>query len=528
MTGAAARHSPLRTLLGAAPIALPQLLALLVVIVASAPEGGYPLAHWAPAGVVVALLLAVALLTLPPTAARPPLSAVSIAGIAGVTLWSALSIGWSADHGAAAIGTTRTAFLATTFILFAHWRHQPRTALTVLAAAAAGLGAMTWVTALSLLATGDIDPWFFYDRLLEPVGYVNAGAAFWGVVGFVGVGLLGGRIHPALRIGGALIAVPAAALSFLCLSRGGLLADAAVIVLLLAALPGRARNATALAVVALPLATAAPLLADVGNAARLDPNAIVVVHQAIARTIGAAVLAAALTAGWAMLDARIDGDAPLRRHTARIGGALVGLALAVAAIAFAVNAGPVTRDRAAGALRTIKSTSYNAVAPGENRLTSDLSSGRWQFWVVGWQQFEAHRWRGAGADNFRQDFLLRGKGSESPAYPHSIVVRTLGQLGLIGGVLMLLWIVPILMALRRLAADADPARRTIAIAVGGAFGLWLLHGSVDWLLEYAGLTAIVAALAGLAVAAAPAGERPAPRVATSWRRRVAGWVAALL
>lgn len=490
-------------LIRSAPIALPQLLALLALIVLSAPEGGYPLEQWGPAAVLIELLLLLALVLLPAGERRPPGSRIAIAGIAAYEIWSALSISWAADQGAAAHATTRTALLAATFVLFARWRHHPRSALTIIAATTFGLGVVTWGTIINLLTTSDLDPWFFYDRLLEPVGYVNAGAAFWGVTAFLATALVGGAIAPALRIAGAAIAVPAAALSFLCLSRGGLLADGVVVVLLLAALPGRARNATALAIVGLPLALALPALLDVGDAARLLPDATGVLHTAMGRTIGVTLLAMLLTAGWALAEARIPAADPRRANAARFGGIAVAVIGAIAAIAFAANIGPITRDRAADAIDSIKSTSYQPVGAGENRLTAGLSSGRWQFWTVGWEQFEREPLHGVGADNFRQDFLLIGKGAENPAYPHSLEIRTLGQLGLVGGALLLLWVIPILIATRRLAAGRDPAGRVVAVGAGGAFALWLIHGSVDWLLEYGGLTAIVAAVAGTVVAAAP-------------------------
>ncbi|MEH3054393.1 MAG: O-antigen ligase family protein [Patulibacter minatonensis] len=489
--------------LRSAPIALPQLLALLALVVLSAPEGGYPLEQWGPAAVLIELLLLLAVVLLPVGSRRPPFSRIATTGIAATTLWSAWSITWAADQGAAAHATTRTALLAATFVLFARWKHTGRSALTVTAAAALGLGLVTWGTVVNLLGTSDIDPWFFYDRLLEPVGYVNAGAAFWGVAAFLGIALVGGQLQPWLRIAGAAIAVPAAALSLLCLSRGGLLADAAVIVLILALLPGRARNAGALLVVAVPMAIATPALLDVGDAARLSPNAADTLHAAMGRTIGVTLLAMLLAAVWALAEARIPAGDGRRAAAAKAGGIAVGVVGALVLLAFLTNTGPVTRDRVGDALDSIKSTSYQPVGAGENRLTAGLSSGRWQFWTVGWDQFERAPLKGAGADNFRQDFLLTGKGGESPAYPHSLEIRTLGQLGLVGAVLMLLWIVPVLVAIRRLAAGADPAGRAVAVAGAGVFGLWLIHGSVDWLLEYGGFTAIVGAVAGTVVAAAP-------------------------
>lgn len=511
-------------LLRSAPIALPQLLALLALLVLSAPEGGYPLEQWGPAAVLIELLLLLAIVLLPVGERRPPLARVAVAGIAAYAIWSALSMLWAADEGAAAHAATRTALLAATFTLFARWRHVPRSALTVMTAATIGYGLITWGTVIGLLTAADLDPWFFYDRLLEPVGYVNAGAAFWGVGALLGIGLVAQQIAPALRITGAAVAVPAAALSFLCLSRGGLLALGVVVVLALALLPGRARNAAAFALVAVPFAIAAPALLDVGDAARLQPDPTGTLHAAMGRTIAVTFLAMFLAAGWALLEARIPADDPRRARAARAGALALAAIGALATVLFLANIGPLTRDRAGDAIDTITSVSYQPVGAGQNRLTAGLSSGRWQFWTVGWEQFTRDPLRGAGADNFRQDFLLTGQGGENPAYPHSLELRTLGQLGLVGAAFLLLWLVPILIAIRRLAAAPDAASRAVALGAGAAFALWLIHGSVDWLLEYGGFTAVVGALGGLVIAAAPHQRARAGRSDTPRRALPLGWL----
>ena len=216
MTTVLGRLDPWPTL-RSAPIVLPQLLALLALVTLSAAEGGFPLEHWAPAAVLVSLLLAVSLFALPVGARRPAGSRAAILLISGFALWTVASMLWADDRGAAAIAGTRTALLAATFVLFARWRQSPRTASFVLAVLTAGLGIFAWGILFELRGTTDLDAWFLYDRLLEPVGYVNAGAAFWGATAFLATGLIGGALPAPHRIIGALVAVPAAALSVLAI-----------------------------------------------------------------------------------------------------------------------------------------------------------------------------------------------------------------------------------------------------------------------------------------------------------------------
>lgn len=487
-------------LLRSAPIALPQVLALVAIVTLSAAEGGFPLEHWAPAGVLVALLLVVSLFALPATT-RPSGSRIAIALIGAFAIWSAMSLLWADDRGAAAIAATRTVLLASTFILFARWRHTPKSAHTVLTVLAAGLGILAWAAVWQLATADDLDPWFLYDRLLEPVGYVNAGAAFWGITAFLGIGLLSGSTAAGPRIIGAAVAVPGAALSLLCLSRGGVLASGIVVVLLLLCLPGRARNATALLIVGLGLLVGLPQLIDVGDAVRESANATAVLHTALQRIVVGAFLAVGMTIVWVLVERSVAPGDPARDNAAK-GGAAVLAVIGVLALGVSLaGVGPFSVDNVRDSARTI--TKPYDPSETEGRLSAGLNSGRWDFWTVAWDQFEAAPVIGVGADNYRQDYLLLGKGGENPRYPHSMWARSLGQLGIVGTALLLGWVVAVLVAIRRLAVIKDPAARSVALAAGGAFGLWVVHGSVDWLMEYGGLSAIAAAVAGLAVAAGP-------------------------
>ncbi len=502
MSSLARRLDPWPTLRGA-PIALPQLLAILALVTLSAAEGGFPLEHWAPASVLISLLLMVSLVALPVGDRRPALSTPANLAIVGFAVWTAASLLWSDDVGAAAVAATRTALLAVTFVLFSRWRHAPRAASVVVTVLTAGLGVFAWGVLFELRTAEGLDGWFFYDRLLEPIGYVNAGAAFWGVAAFLAVGLLGGQLPPAQRIVGALVVVPAAALSLLCLSRGGILASAIVVVLLLAALPGRARNGAAFGIGALGLAVALPSLLDVGEAVRYSTEPAAVLHTAVVRVFLGAVLAVLATVVWIRIERSVAPTDPARTSAARAGAGLLAVLATVAVLAAVAGVGPVTTGDIRRGVDTITQGYEEQVTTGDSRLSAGLNSGRWDFWTVAWDQFERAPLIGAGADNYRQDYLQFGETPENPRYPHSIWLRSLGQLGLVGTAFLLAWVLLVVAAVRRLASAPDPAGRALALAGGGAFGIWIVQGSADWLLEFGGLSAIVAAIAGLVVAAGP-------------------------
>ncbi|MDQ8046828.1 MAG: O-antigen ligase family protein, partial [Solirubrobacteraceae bacterium] len=479
------------TLVRNAPIALPQVLGLLALVTLSAAEGGYPISDWAPAAVLIELLLVVALAALP-VRRRAPGSRAAILLVTGFAIWSGLSILWADDRGAAADATTRTALLAATFVLCARWRHAPRASSVIITLLTGGLGIIAWGVLIRLHGATDLDPWFLYDRLLEPIGYVNAGAAFFGVTAFLGVGLLGGNLPAPHRLVGALTSVPAAALSLLCLSRGGLIAAALVVILMLAFLPGRARNGAAVVIVGVGMLVALQGLLDVGNAVRYDADAVTVLRSAIVKVFVGTAITTLITWVWIGAEARVAPGDPVRARASRIGAGLIALFAIVAVVAAVSEKGPVTVHKIRHAVDTI-TRPYSEQPASESRLTAGLNSGRWDFWTVAWDQFKAHPILGAGADNYRQDYLVEGKSFENPSYPHSLELRALGQLGIIGSALLLGWILVVLVAIRRLAAGRDPAGRAVAVAAAGAFGMWLIHGSGDWLLEYGGFSAIVAA-----------------------------------
>ena len=152
---------------------------------------------------------------------------------------------------------------------------------------------------------------------------------------------------------------------------------------------------------------------------------------------------------------------------------------------------------------------------GGSRLSS-VGTNRYDFWTVAWERFTDHPVRGIGSENFQQDYLQRGSSAEQPRYPHSLVLGVLSQTGLVG-----------VAAGRSVAARGDGRRagaeapvRAGAAALGGValvtFVYWLLHASVDWFWEFAGITGPAVAMLGLATAT---GRRPPPAPGRHSRRR---------
>jgi hypothetical protein len=172
------------------------------------------------------------------------------------------------------------------------------------------------------------------------------------------------------------------------------------------------------------------------------------------------------------------------------------------------------------------------------RFTLLSSTGRVGIWKVAVQEFEEAPLLGVGADNFVfQHDRLRTTEVRKPRQAHSFELQVLGETGIVGGVLAFGGIALVLVGLlwpryvtgwhearetwlkrRRPDADSEEAAKTtgwvgtarwdrgplsygweMALLAGAAY--WLVHASVDWLWQMAG----VSIPAVLFVAAAVAG-----------------------
>ena len=66
---------------------------------------------------------------------------------------------------------------------------------------------------------------------------------------------------------------------------------------------------------------------------------------------------------------------------------------------------------------------------------------RWQYWVGAARVFVHHPWLGVGWANFRPYYLMYRlpQAAEEPSDPHNFLVRAFVELGILGGLLMLAW-----------------------------------------------------------------------------------------
>src|ERR1700685_760025 len=150
-----------------APATVPALVALALFVTWAANQAGFPVTHWAPGGLILLGLLALA-----PRAAY--------------TLLSFLSILWAGERAGAWEGADRTLLYLLVFVLFACWRQQGSSAALALCAWVLAMIGLGVYVALPRAAadSASLQSMLPGGRLLCPSGYPNANAAqslmaFW-------------------------------------------------------------------------------------------------------------------------------------------------------------------------------------------------------------------------------------------------------------------------------------------------------------------------------------------------------------
>ena len=226
---------------------MPALAALALFVVWATSQAGYPVTHWAPGGLIVLVLLAIALAIV--RAARRGGAApgeVALGALAAYTALSYLSILWAAVPGDAWEGANRTLLYLLVFALFACWRQRGASAALLLCAWTLAMIALAAFAALHLDAAGAAracrrccraGAWHY------PSGYPNANAAQWLMAFWPALLLARSERLPwglrGLLAGGAVLLAEVALLSQ---SRGSLYATPVMLVLVFALLPGRTRT----------------------------------------------------------------------------------------------------------------------------------------------------------------------------------------------------------------------------------------------------------------------------------------------
>lgn len=478
---------------GALPFGL---AAVAILLWWAAQEGGYAPTAWYPGALLFLALLAIVTVSPARRTSLTPGGSQAIALLAAFTAWSFLSIAWAGVQGDAWDGANRTLLYFTVYAMFALVRWRAPEGAIVLGLFALGTAAIGGFALLSEGAEA-----FNGNRLAAPTGYENASAALFLMAFWPAVALAARpEVHWAARsllvaAGGLLLQ-----LALLAQSRGSVPAGAIALLVLVLVSRERLRVlAVLLLVAAATLATLDSLLDVVAAGTQVEvERAIAQERVAVMLSTGALLVIGALVG---LLD---------RPGRTRGGFLLFASRRKVAAV---VTAGLmlVTVGTAAAAL-----TLADAPRPG-------LETGRYDMWRVAAGEFADRPLLGVGVDNFAVDFARERRTGEEPLYPHSLLLRSFSQTGLVGGALFLGFVAAALAAaLPRREKRGGLTGAVVAASVASGV-YWLVHGSIDWLWEIPVLGASALALLGLASGLA---RSTLPRTARTGARSAAAFAGA--
>jgi hypothetical protein len=451
---------------------------------------------------------------------------VAAAALVAYAAWSYLSITWADQKGDALDGANRTALFAIVFVLFATWRVRASTAAVLLGTFGLGVAVVGLWELLAAAGAADPADWFVKGRFAEPVGYQNANVALWAMA-FWPCAILAARreVAPPLRALLAAAAVLLAGLALLGESRGWAFAMPMTAIAYLVVAPQRVRATLFLVLLAFATLPAVGPILDVYDAANSEAGYGDTVAGAARALLIWAALAGVAVGALALLDRRAR---PPRAAVRRAGAGLLAAAtVAVLAGGIAVTASHGSPFAALADAWNDFKTEPQPEEGGGPRFGASLGSNRYDFWRVAWGNFADAPLAGVGADNFQQDYLVEGRSTEQPRYPHSVELRALSQTGIVGALLLALALVAAVVA--ALAALRERRGLGAAAAAGclTTFAYWFAHGSVDWFWEFAGLGGIAFALLGLAAGLRPRRlERPPLRPGPGRRIVVVATVAA--
>lgn len=342
------------------------------------------------------------------------------------------------------------------------------------------------------------------ERLSFPLTYWNA----LGLIGAIGVILC---LHLASRAAGPRLprvlaagAIPLlAATVYFTFSRGAIAAGLLGVMAYM--LIGRPRGLASGLLAVLPATAVALVVAyDADLLATANPTTRAATDQGhevagvlVACMVGAVVLRAALI----RLDRTAARMPPLSDSTRRrVRIATIGGAVAVVVVAVALGLPGEIKQQ------------YDRFAEGDpvstsgdfrERLTQPGSAARVRQWEVSLDQFERASLTGEGAGSYEIAWNRERPVLSTVVDAHSLYLEVLGELGLIGLVLIVAVIFAILVGFA--LGARGPNRPTYAALLAAGLA-WVTHAGVDWDWEMTAVTVWLFAAGGMALASL--GPRP--------------------
>ncbi|HEX4307115.1 MAG TPA: O-antigen ligase family protein [Solirubrobacterales bacterium] len=425
--------------------------------------------------------------------------------------WTALSLAWTESSGATAAEVARVATYLGVFALALSIRGSRGVRLMV-AAVGTGIAVIALIALLSRLHPA----WFPHagqtgmflhavkNRLAYPLNYWNAVAALTAM----GLPLMlnlatSGKSVPLRSIAAA--SLPAMALTiYFTISRGGIVVGAIAVLLYLALAGDRVPR---LATTAVAGVGAAILIGAASQRDALQEGMINAVarHQGndmlwmvIVVCLGVGLVQAALSLVL-LNDRRPAWSVP----NPRVAWAAAGVTVLIVAIAAVGLNGPHRVSHAIDEFKSGKSANG-----GTERLSSASGEQRYPLWKSAVREFDSEPLHGTGAGTFGL-WWARDKRMPSVVQDtHSLYFQTLGELGLVGILLLGGFVILVLWAGGRVTLSAGSRGKPQLAAALASVCAFLLSAAIDWIWQ---IPVLPVAMLLLAAALTTAGVRSPAR-----------------
>ena len=141
------------------------------------------------------------------------------------------------------------------------------------------------------------------------------------------------------------------------------------------------------------------------------------------------------------------------------------------------------------------------------RFTNPTNNGRIDTWDAAIDDFRERPLAGSGAGTYQNVWAINRKIPLSVQDAHSLYAEVLGELGIVG---LLLLLVAMVTMLGTVASRARGPDRTLYAAIFAVMLIWAIHAGVDWDWEMPAVMAPVFALGGAALASGGRGRALRP------------------
>lgn len=444
---------------------------------------------------------------------RIPVPAIgALASLAAFAAWTGLSMTWSASAEAAFAELNRATLLLGVLTI---------AVVGVTRTNAGGLldGVAIGLTAIAATALASrFFPDLFSERGLEaflssdatrlsfPVGYWNGLGI---LVGLAAPLVLRAAVLSRTMLGRALAvgAMPAlAATLFLTSSRGGVVVAIVAAVVFVALSDVRWQATAALAVGGIPSAALVAMLRARPELVDGPLDSAEATSQGRSAAVLTLLLCTLAGAAWAWLWRTYPRRAHPPRWFAWAAGAAV-IAIVCVGVALSDPSERLT------AFKELPSDEQFGRGFTSGHLASGSGSGRWQFWSAAVDQFEENPLLGDGAGSFETWWSQHASFDYFVRDAHSLYFETLGELGLLG-LLLVLGAIGLGLATgvrRTLGETGEP--RIVAAAATASLAAFAVGAGIDWTWEVTVASGIGVLCIGLvtgpatAYARAPVGNR---------------------